>query len=92
MVSLESRPRRRSRVLNQQSSESMVLLDLDGGEYFALEGIGGRVWELCDGTRSLADVAATLAEEYDAPLQVIQDDVLGLVADLVDEKLLQNER
>jgi hypothetical protein len=90
-ISLESRLQRCPRVLDQQATGTTVLLNLEDGEYFALDGIGGRVWELCRDGRTLAEVAATLSEEYDAPLPVIQEDVLELVTDLVREKLIREE-
>jgi Coenzyme PQQ synthesis protein D (PqqD) len=56
---------RRDRVMVQQVEGSSVLLDIDSGEYFALNEVGGRVWELCDGSRSVASIAASLGSEYD---------------------------
>jgi len=49
----------------QQVEGSSVLLDIDSGEYFTLNEVGGRVWDLCDGTRSVASIADVLSAEYD---------------------------
>lgn len=65
-----------------------MLYQMEEGRYFALEAVGMRIWELCDGTRLLSDVAAVLAEEFDAPAAVICEDVLNLVRELSDESLL----
>jgi len=56
---------RRDRVMMQQVEGSSVLLDIDSGEYFTLNEVGGRVWDLCDGTRSVASIADVLSAEYD---------------------------
>jgi Coenzyme PQQ synthesis protein D (PqqD) len=56
---------RRDRVMVQQVEGDSVLLDIDNGEYFSLNEVGSRVWELCDGTRSLASIAEMICTEYD---------------------------
>jgi len=65
-----------------------MLLDLDGGTYFALNEVGARVWELSDGSRTVAEIATLLADEYDAPVAVIQADVLELLGELEVEQLV----
>jgi pyrroloquinoline quinone biosynthesis protein D len=77
-------------VLSQHAGDTTVLLDPDGGEYFALDAVGCRVWELCDGSRSLEEIADVLAEEYDAPRDEIMTDVSALVAELDAATLIEN--
>ncbi len=85
---MDSRPRRRDNVLTQETSDGLVLLDPDGGEYFALNEVGARVWELCDGARTVTEVVGVLAEEFEAPSEVIRDDVLELLEELAAERLV----
>jgi hypothetical protein len=56
---------RRDRVMAQRVEGSAVLLDIDSGEYFTLNEVGGRVWDLCDGSRSVASIAEELSAEYE---------------------------
>jgi pyrroloquinoline quinone biosynthesis protein D len=84
-------PRRQLGVLAQQvtpDDPSLVLLNPTSGEYYTLDDVGTRVWQLCDGKRTIADIAATIAQEYDAPPEVIEHDVVELVKELVDEALV----
>ena len=55
---------------------------------FTLNEWGRALWERLDGQRSLKDVAADLATEYEAPSEEIEADVLGLVGELVNRKML----
>jgi pyrroloquinoline quinone biosynthesis protein D len=89
-ISLSSRPRRNERILQQEAAGTVVLLSLDEGQYYCLDEIGGRVWALCDGEHGVDKIAAALAEEYDAPPAIIQQDVLELLADLVKENLVES--
>jgi len=81
-------PRRSEGILAKEVSDSWVLLNLESGEYYALNEVGGRVWDLCDGTRSVAEVVAIISQEYDAPGEVIETDVLELLQELAHEKLV----
>jgi hypothetical protein len=88
MIDLGSRLRRKEKVLAHQVEGKEILLRLDSGEYYALDDVGRRIWELCDGARSVSEVIATVSEEYDAPQDIIQADALELLQDLLDEKLV----
>lgn len=82
------RLRPRERVLVQSAAGTLVLLDLDGGEYYALDDVSARVWELCDGERDVEGVVAAVIAEYEAPPERIRADVLELVDELRAEGLL----
>jgi hypothetical protein len=84
----ERPPRRSDRVVARACDDGMILLKLDDGRYYTLDEIAARIWELCDGTRASEDVAAALAEHYDAPSELIRADVEELIAELASEELL----
>jgi hypothetical protein len=78
----------RDGIVKQEVSGSLLLFNMQDGQYYTLNDVGRRVWELCDGTRTLSDIARDLSAEYDSPAAAIQDDVLELVGDLADASLL----
>jgi hypothetical protein len=82
------KPRRREPVLATRVADEIALFDVDAGSYYGLNAVGGRVWELCDGSRELADLAAIIADEYDVPLHVAAADLEELLADLASENLI----
>ena len=43
------------------------------------------VLQLCDGKRTVEEIAAKLAEEYSAPVEVIATDVVDLLQGLADK-------
>lgn len=89
---LSRRPVRSDRVLAQEADDTTVLLALDDGTYFSLNEVGGAVWALCDGTRTVRDVIDDLCARYDAPEDQVTSDVVGLVAELTAERLLVEQR
>ncbi len=57
-------------------------------DLFTLNETGKAVWEKLDGRRSLNQVIAELAAQYQAAAGEIDQDVLGLVAELVQRRVL----
>ena len=56
---------------------------------FTLNQTGQAIWEHLDGRRSLSQVIDDLVSEYDqADAGVIEEDVLGLVQELLKQKML----
>jgi hypothetical protein len=87
-LQLGERLRRRDGILAQEANGQTVLLRLNDGGYYALDEVGARVWELCDGSRAVSDVIAALCSEFDAPESTIRADVLEFIGDLRREQLL----
>ncbi len=82
---------RRSGVLAQQVKKdepTLVLLNPKSGEYYTLEPVGARVWELCDGKRTISEIAAIISQEYEESPEVIESDILELAKELIDEELV----
>jgi hypothetical protein len=68
----------------------MVVLQPDAGELVGLNGVGGRVWELIDGVRSVDEIARTVGAEYhDAPPERVAADVVAFVRELAAAKLVE---
>lgn len=80
--------KRHDGVLRQEVSGSVILFHMDSGRYYALNEVGTRAWELCDGSRTLSEIVDVLAGEYEAPQQMIHEDITMLFSDLSNEQLL----
>ncbi len=48
---------------------------------------GGLIWELCDGQRSTADIMEILGEMYQESRQQVAEDVMNIIARLVDNNI-----
>ena len=88
-MNADARPRRKDDILKQDADETVVLLNLKDGQYYALNEVGGRVWDLCDGSSTVSDIVTTLCGEYDAPREMIQEDVEDVLEELSGADLLE---
>jgi hypothetical protein len=69
----------------------LVLLDLAGGEYYALNAIGATIWEALTAGNTLAEVARLLTAHYDVGFDDALADCLGLTAELLDRGLVRKQ-
>lgn len=66
-----------------------VLLNLKTGNYFGLDPIGTRAWELILEHRSLDRVHSLLLDEYDVDADRLAQDLLALVGEFSAKGLVQ---
>ncbi|HEU4556991.1 MAG TPA: PqqD family peptide modification chaperone [Longimicrobium sp.] len=66
-----------------------VILNLADGVYYGLDGVGARIWELLREPRRVAELAGTVAAEYDVDPGRAEHDVVALLAELLDRRLVE---
>ena len=82
-------------VVAREIEGELILVPLAAGigdaedELYSLNEAGRAVWVALDGRRSLGEVAAALSDEFAASAGEIERDVLGLVDELADRKLVE---
>jgi hypothetical protein len=86
------RPRGHARVPDHVQTRTfdgdLVILDLAGGEYFALDAVGAHMWQGLAAGHEARDVAADVAKRYEVEVDRALDDLLALVAELTARGLL----
>jgi hypothetical protein len=68
-----------------------VLLQLEAGMYFGLDPVGTRLWQLMAERGSLREVFTVALAEFDVEAATLERDLLALVTQLADKKLLSLE-
>lgn len=87
-ITLADRVAAREGVLFQQLQDEAVLLSLDSGQYFGLDPVGTRIWNLLAEGKPLADVAATIVAEYEVDRERCEADLVKLLGDLEAQGLV----
>ena len=68
-----------------------VLLDVNRGQYYTLNEVGGRIWSLvCEGT-SFAEIVDRVCAEYDVSRERGERDADTLLRELLGNSLLRAE-
>jgi hypothetical protein len=75
-------------VMSRLVGDETVLLDLESGVYFGLDGVGKRIWESIGEGLTLGETAAIIVSEYEVDEATAQADVIVFASDLVERGLL----
>ncbi len=75
-------------MLFQEVSGETVLLDLESEQYFGLDEVGTRVWQLLNAGRDLEGIVDTLLAEYEVEPEQLRADVTSLLESLVEAGLI----
>ena len=77
-------PRTASRLF---SGEAVIISPAENAVRM-LNPVGSRIWELCDGRRTLDEIAAVLTEEFEVDRAHARQSATEFVAELLDKELL----
>jgi hypothetical protein len=68
--------------------DEVVILELNTGQYYGLEGIGPAVWKLVQSPVAVRDVRDEILRLYDVEAEVCERDLLALLADMAERRIL----
>lgn len=68
--------------------DEAVILGGDAGQYFGLNQVGARIWELVQQPVRVAAICATVCDEYEVTAEQCERDVLELLNELHAKGLL----
>ena len=75
-------------VMSRLVGDEFVLLDLESGMYFGLDGVGKRIWEKIGEGLTLGEIREVIVSEYEVDEAQAQSDVIEFVTNLVERGLL----
>jgi hypothetical protein len=78
-----------AKVVHETIEGEAILIHLDNGFYYSLDGAGAEIWGLLAGSRSFDEVAHELDAHYAVDPEAIAAEVQRLAGELVEEDLLE---
>lgn len=76
-------------VFYQEVNGEVVLLNLQNGKYYGLDGVGSRAWQLMCQHGDIEKTIPVLLEEYAVSEEQLRRDILALLSDLRAAGLLE---
>lgn len=76
-------------VMARKVGDETVILDLASGNYFGLDPVGARMWELLTDGRTPTEIRDLLLTEYDVGMEQLESDMHRLFGELAAQGLLQ---
>ena len=75
-------------VMARHLADETVLLHLASGNYYGLDAVGTRVWQLAGEGRKVADICDVLLSEFDVPREQLEADLERLLQELSAQGLV----
>jgi hypothetical protein len=75
-------------VLARKAGSETVLLNLDSEQYYGLDGVGARLWDLVEGDTTFGLAVTTLLGEFEVERHALVADLRALVLDLQQNGLV----
>jgi hypothetical protein len=70
-------------------ADATIILDAEGGEYYTLNEVAGRIWELLVAGEPVIEILRLLRDEYDAPPETLGSDLAALLGRLIEAGLIE---
>jgi Coenzyme PQQ synthesis protein D (PqqD) len=86
------RPRKCADVLELDMGDGLILYNHDGDLVHHLNPSAGIVWQICDGTATVAELAADISSEYGLEVERAQTEVAGVIAEFDALGLVEDDR
>ena len=75
-------------VIHEAIDGEVVIVNVDKGLYFSSDGVGAKLWSLITGAESVDSLVKWASETYDAPADVVVQDVQAFVTQLQENELV----
>jgi hypothetical protein len=87
-VDMRCRPVQNSRATSRAFDDEAVVIDPTTNIARMFNSVGTRVWDLADGTHSIAEIASIIAAEYAVTPSEAEQEVSRFVEELVERELV----
>ncbi|HAE51396.1 MAG: PqqD family protein [Tistrella sp.] len=89
MIELSSVVSANPDLLATETDGELIMMDMEQGRYFNLNRISAEIWRELERPRNVTDLCRSLGERYDASAAEIERDVLDLLGQMEDQKLIR---
>ena len=87
-VTSTSRVSRNEAIVFTDLDDTIVMMDVDEGQYYELDSVGARIWALLETDRSAADLCDALAAEFDVDPDTCHRDTLEFLQSASDLRIV----
>ncbi len=81
-LTLSSQIRRNPELMHAPANEELVMLSVAAGNYYSLDPVGRRIWEMAEEPIRLNELCSCLMREFEVDQSVCEKDMLEFVAQL----------
>ena len=80
---------RQSDIVFNKLDDEIVMMSIKNGEYYGLDNIGSRIWEIIEKHVTLLQLVTMLKDEYDVDEEQCKNDVMAFLEMLLKKNLIK---
>jgi hypothetical protein len=88
-ITLQTKVKRNSNMVTSKIDNEFVMMSVENGEYYGLDEVGSRIWELLGNSIVVEELILTLIEEFEVEREQCEADTFEFLEDLDTRKLLE---
>ena len=78
-------------LVTSKLADELVILNMQSGVYYSLNGIGTEIWAMIENKKSVEDIQAAVLEVYKVEPERCERDLVELLVELLNKKLIVAE-
>jgi Coenzyme PQQ synthesis protein D (PqqD) len=88
MIQLDSQVTRNKDIIFSEMDNDVVMMSIEKGEYYGINPIGSRIWELLETSLRVSDLCQTLMVEYNVDENRCISDVVAYLQQLLEKNVI----
>jgi hypothetical protein len=88
-ISLNSTIARKPEQVSTDLGGEVVILDMQSEEYFSLDGVGTRIWEIIETPTTVREILTAILDAYDVEPARAESDLLTVLNEMAQEGLIE---
>lgn len=87
-ISIKTTIKQNPELVSTDVDGEKVMMNIENGEYFGLDSVGSRIWELIENPIRVEELVNLLIEEFEVSKEQCKSDTLEFLNELLEKKLL----
>jgi len=87
-ISLDSVVSQVEEIVDSDMDGETVMMSIENGEYYGMDAIGSRIWELIKTPVTVSGLCDQLMEEFEVTREKCSEDVMGFLGELAKDGLI----
>ena len=87
-VSLNSTIKRNPELVSSDVDGEKVMMSIESGEYFGLDSVGSRIWELIENPIQVNKLIELLLDEFEVEKEQCKEDTIDFLDQLFEKRLI----
>jgi hypothetical protein len=88
VINLDSLVQRNPKLIANQMDGEIVMMSIDNGEYYGLDEVGSRIWELLESQVLVSSLIDSLMVEFNVSKEECERDIVDFLSELFEKGLL----